>query len=97
MITAAGKRKAHVTEILANELAQHGGRCFFCHKQLHTPVWHHREGEVKEASISGLTQTGDLTGVGQELSRCSPAHTSCHNQHHRTGATRQVLEVRLAG
>ena len=65
VITLTGKRKADVTEILANELAQHGGRCFFCRKQLHTPVWHHRKDEVKEAIISGLAQTGDLTGLRQ--------------------------------
>lgn len=95
-MTLAPRRKGEVAKLLADELATHGGRCCFCNKQLHTPVWHHQDGELKDANVSDLAHAGDLDGLRRELSRCGPAHTSCHNQHHRDETMRRMLHLKLA-
>lgn len=90
------KRTEDVAKLLATELAAHDGRCCFCNKHLHTPVWHRRDGEPNDGNVGHLAQTGDLDGLRRELPRCSPAHVSCHNQHHREKAQQPGLHLAIA-
>ena len=82
-MTLTRRRKEDIAKLLAVELATHDGRCCFCNKHLHTPVWHRRDGEPNDGHVGHLARAGDLDELRRELPRCSPAHASCRNQHRR--------------
>ena len=66
-----------------------GGRCKICgNTDIFVLVFHHRDGDEKEAKISRLVNYKRWSEVKREVEKCDLLCQNCHAEHHSVSKTR---------